>query len=503
MPNAARRLLRVALVGTAALIASSAALVAVVTPADAACHPSDCAPPDPPVGVTAGAGDGKAEVSWIAPAFEGGGPLDHYTVTSVPDAGAMPLDVPAGTTTVTVPGLANGTAYTFNVTASNAGTTSDPSAPSNSVTPQAGAADPETATADEPAGGTLSTGASATSADPTNTTVGTPNAGIVSIGEGAMTGSPPAGVSYVGQQIDVTAPDAAAADPMKFTFVLDCSALPTDTSSCGTTTLATLSQAAVAASADVTVNDGSYTPAAATVDQGGVVTWKFAGTKPHSVVDSLGLGAGHGPLFASGNRAPGQTYSYRFAAAGQYPYRSTTYGDPLTMKGTVDVPIKVSPATGAPDSVISVTWSASSCPTGFRYDVQYRFKPTGGAFGAWKGWRTNTVKTSDTLTAASLNGPGDYQFRSRLENIGTGKTSGWSRPASLTIVDPNHLADIAVYHETETGNVEVPDCTGAEGVVQPGPACTWSEKLTYDGDLEVVVYTTINNRWRVGKVSTG
>ena len=464
-----------------------------------ACVPA-FTPPGAPTGVAAGAGDGLAQVTWLAPDTTGGSPIDHYTITSSPDTATTPLDVPAGTTTATVLGLTNGTPYVFSVTATNGvGLTGPSSAAFEAVTPLPGSALPEAATADVGANGSLSTGGSATPADPTNTTIETPNSGIVSIGEGAMTGTPPAGVTYVGQQIDVNAPDAAAADPMRFSFVIDCSRLPVGTATCPPPAGIA---AKTVASTYVSVKDGFYSPATAVAGQGSTVTWNFVGAKTHSVVDDSRLGPGGYPLFSSGNRAPGSSYSYTFRAAGSYPYRSTTSGDPTSMRGTIAVPIDVSAATGDTATPITLTWSGP-CPSGYRFDVQYRFKPSGGSFGVWKSFRTNTTSTSATFTGDSLKGAGSYEFRSRLENIGTSKTSGWSPSAAVTIVPsgPPHLADFAVFHETGTGNVEVPDCTGPEGVAQPAPACTWSEVLTSQGDLEVVVFTDHNNRWRVGKIA--
>ena len=59
-----------------------------------------------------------------------------------------------------------------------------------------------------------------------------------------------------------------------------------------------------------------------------------------------------------------------------------------------------------------------------------------------------------------------------------------------------------IFHETVGGNVQVPDCTGPEGVAQPSPSCTWSETILANGDLQVVVFTTENGRWRPSRVAT-
>jgi len=87
--------------------------------------------PNAPLNVTATPGEGDAVVSWTAPAFDGGSPLTGYTVTSNP--GGIKKTVTG--TTATVPGLANGTEYTFTVVATNDVGDSAASAASTAVTP--------------------------------------------------------------------------------------------------------------------------------------------------------------------------------------------------------------------------------------------------------------------------------------------------------------------------------------------------------------------------------
>ncbi|MCK2218169.1 fibronectin type III domain-containing protein [Actinomadura sp. ATCC 31491] len=108
-------------VGTSARSASSAP----VTPAGAPGRPS------PPLGVSATPGDRSARITWRAPATDGGSTITRYAVTASP-GGAV---VTTAGTEATVTGLANGTAYTFTVTAANAVGVSDASAPSDPVTP--------------------------------------------------------------------------------------------------------------------------------------------------------------------------------------------------------------------------------------------------------------------------------------------------------------------------------------------------------------------------------
>jgi len=91
-----------------------------------------------PTSVFAVAGNTSASVFFAAPANTGAGAITGYTVTASP-GGITAFSVGA-TTSVVVSGLSNGTSYTFTVTATNAQSTSVPSAPSNAVTPFASGA---------------------------------------------------------------------------------------------------------------------------------------------------------------------------------------------------------------------------------------------------------------------------------------------------------------------------------------------------------------------------
>ena len=87
--------------------------------------------------VSAVAGNTNAVVTFTAPSNNGGAEISSYTVTSSPGGFTCVLNAPFTTPlTCTVPGLSNGVAYTFTVSASNGAYTSDASASSVAVTPK-------------------------------------------------------------------------------------------------------------------------------------------------------------------------------------------------------------------------------------------------------------------------------------------------------------------------------------------------------------------------------
>lgn len=73
--------------------------------------------PGPPAAVTAAGKNGYATVSWTPPSSDGQNDITGYTVRANP--GGKTVTVSAGTRSVTVPNLDNGTKYTFTVTATN------------------------------------------------------------------------------------------------------------------------------------------------------------------------------------------------------------------------------------------------------------------------------------------------------------------------------------------------------------------------------------------------
>ena len=97
----------------------------------AAPAPAPPTPSSPPGQVSAVAGDQSADVSWLPPASTGSFPVTNYLVRSSP-GGHTCL---TSTTSCTVSGLANDTAYTFSVQALTGAGWSVASVPSNVVVP--------------------------------------------------------------------------------------------------------------------------------------------------------------------------------------------------------------------------------------------------------------------------------------------------------------------------------------------------------------------------------
>lgn len=444
--------------------------------------------PGQPSSVTAVAGPESAAVSWLAPTSDGGSSITGYTVTAhdaTTSTDGQPLAV-SGTST-TVSNLIDGHAYTFTVIAQNLVGSGPSSQPSNQVVPQA--ADPTpvsvTSTAAASTGGTASTGSDPSTTGGVTTTVTVPpgtGGGTITVTQGAINQTAPTGYSFGGTQVDITAPTASVSSPLSLVFTValppgypvdpatggpdqatilatdiyraEGSGTPQAIPSCVSTSpidplpacvsdrsavqingvwyvrvtvLATSAShwnSARPSPAAVTVASGGYTPSAAIVQIGGRVNWTFTGAKQHSVTDSAALGASSAPLFDSGSKNSG-TYGYAFLAAGNYGYKSTVKGDSMT--GSVQVPIAVT----HPGSTYIVVWAAAKI-TGYVFDVQYRFKPTGSTkWGSWTTWQNGASNPDATFTPTQ--GSGTYSFHARIRNTTTGKASGDSPEATITI----------------------------------------------------------------------
>ncbi|HUZ40712.1 MAG TPA: fibronectin type III domain-containing protein, partial [Acidimicrobiales bacterium] len=91
--------------------------------------------PDAPSSVSAVPGDTLVTVTWVAPTSSAGSSaVTGYTVTSLPGGFTCTVNDPSSTSCV-VPGLTNGTPYTFTVVANSSSGSSASGGPSNSAVP--------------------------------------------------------------------------------------------------------------------------------------------------------------------------------------------------------------------------------------------------------------------------------------------------------------------------------------------------------------------------------
>ncbi len=120
--------------GQAAVVALTVALAAGLAAGPAlAALPAATGTPGAPSGLSAIAGEGSATLTWSAPSSTGTSAISSYTITVSP--GGATLATTGPWLTQVVPGLTDGTPYTFTVAATNAQGTGPASSSSSAVTP--------------------------------------------------------------------------------------------------------------------------------------------------------------------------------------------------------------------------------------------------------------------------------------------------------------------------------------------------------------------------------
>jgi plastocyanin len=170
---------------------------------------------------------------------------------------------------------------------------------------------------------------------------------------------------------------------------------------------------------EVRALDDFFLPSLADVARGGTVVWTFDDAeRSHTATDSSGMG-----LFDSGLVSPGgPSFSYRFRAAGSYPYTCTIHM--AEMNGRVDVPVRASPRSGPPGRTFRVRWATGPPDDGFVYDVQ--MKEPGGS---WTRWRSEVVVARSRFEPSE---EGVFRFRARLRRL-EGGSSDWSGATSIEV----------------------------------------------------------------------
>jgi TolB protein len=139
------------------------------------------------------------------------------------------------------------------------------------------------------------------------------------------------------------------------------------------------------ANRSITLSDAGFVPSITHMHQGWKVRWNFLGESPQAVVDDLAMG-----MFGSGNEPKGGAYATTFHDAGTYQ----TYDPTSKRSGSVNVPVKVTPASGPVGTTFTVKWSSRTAPTGKVFDVQE--KRPGST--AWLYYLRGVKSKSDTIT---------------------------------------------------------------------------------------------------------
>ncbi len=166
----------------------------------------------------------------------------------------------------------------------------------------------------------------------------------------------------------------------------------------------------------VTIADFAFSPSSLKVAQGATVNWLNTDAGNHTSTQNSPLS-----LWDTRNIPSGSTSSsVTLRASGSYPYHCELH---IYMTGVVKVPIKVSPSTGSPSTIFTITL-ASATQSGFTYDIQKKVGT--GSFAIWK---TGVTSRTTTFTGSG----GTYSFRSRLHRTSSGATSGWSPAKKISI----------------------------------------------------------------------
>jgi virginiamycin B lyase len=170
----------------------------------------------------------------------------------------------------------------------------------------------------------------------------------------------------------------------------------------------------------VSVRSHFFAPSARHVALGHEVHWTFFGPQKHTVTDLSGLG-----LYNSGGRGFVSEWVRAFPVAGTWPYGCTRHA---TERGTIRVPVYVSPRSGSEGTTFGVVWSKSTAPpVGTVYDVEVdRPGPAG-----WAAWKTGVGYGSGRFVPDA--GVGEYRFRARLRRPANGAASGWSPASAISV----------------------------------------------------------------------
>ncbi|MBS2025352.1 MAG: fibronectin type III domain-containing protein [Deltaproteobacteria bacterium] len=372
--------------------------------------------PDAPTNVQATAHDSSADVSWTAGASHGSA-ITSYTVTASPGGASTST----ASTSATVPGLTNGTAYTFTVVAHNALGSSATSTPSNSVTPNSGPTVPGA-----PTGVTVTAagvGAVTVSWTAPGTSSGHPITGYtVTLTPGnatTTTTGTSASFSGLGNGTSVSASVTATND------------IGTGSPGAGAGTTWSLPSAPASVSALAGIASADVTWTASTSTGGTAITDYVITASPGITPVTVHLPA---PLDKNiTGLTNGTAYTFSVAAinaVGIGPAQAA--GSAVTPADVPTAPTGVA-GTGQSNGAATVTWNAPSSDNGSAITgYKVYASEAGGPFSLLPGSQLDVDVPTRTATIGSLNQRSSYRFEIAATNaVGDSPTSTPS--ASVTI----------------------------------------------------------------------
>jgi plastocyanin len=184
---------------------------------------------------------------------------------------------------------------------------------------------------------------------------------------------------------------------------------------------------AQASTKDVSIVSFAFDPATTKVSLGDAVRWTNSATIAHTS-SSDGFADGQGTtgvdLWHSGSLSPNGTFTFTLDVSGTFPYHCSIHS---SMRGTVKIPIKAKPSTGAVGSAFKVIWAVADPGADFEFNIQMT-DANGSTFHNWKVGVTHTKLRATFMPTQ----PGTYMFRAQLQRISTGAKSGFSPAKSIT-----------------------------------------------------------------------
>jgi plastocyanin len=172
-----------------------------------------------------------------------------------------------------------------------------------------------------------------------------------------------------------------------------------------------------AATTTVTVTNSGFTAKAPKIRIGNSVKWKNTANRRHSPTPTVNWSFS-GVSVAAGTTSAAVTPTQ----TGSFPYFCSLHP---TMKGTIKVPMRVSPLAGTTATFFTLTLGTVTAPGVLVHQVEARLNG-----GAWVLRHTGN-QASINLLFTSV---GTWQIRTRLRYQLGGATSGWSPVSTIQVL---------------------------------------------------------------------